>query len=82
MLAVLLVLLLALILGGLGFTLHVLWWPHPVVDRLGRTRDLGRRLGVWGSRIRKPPALVWPMVGLLGENIVVTSLERKTRLWV
>ena len=50
---ILLVLLLALILGGLGFAIHVLWWIALIVlvDLADRVRRAGRRGRIPGSLV-------------------------------
>jgi hypothetical protein len=50
--AVLLVLLLALVLGGLGFAIHILWWIAIVVLVLWALGFVFRGAGSGGSRGR------------------------------
>jgi hypothetical protein len=52
MAVILLVLLLALILGGLGFAIHILWWIALVVLAIWLLGFLFRSAGTGGTRGR------------------------------
>jgi hypothetical protein len=65
---ILLVLLLALILGGLGFAIHILWWIALIVLVIWLVGFLVR-VGEGGSRSRwyrwlPPPQLALPQLAL------------------